>query len=249
MTADVGNLETELLSLILTFVVDNSPSTVKSLALVNRSFYSTTKLIGHRFKKVKYGTARGEAGKGTDLEPWFEDEVLLRGVRHVTVESSRSYGHSAHHDSEKQDREALEIAKYGDLITLITKLGSLKTLTWSYNDWSNSCDPIPAKVLNTLHEHHKKAELRVTWNRWDTTADHTDPSETALAKSPALSSIQTQIGVRTFPKQADKSRKVDQAERVLWERTGLPMFQGPSMLRWSRLVRPPISRNANICAS
>ena len=243
MATGLGSLEIELLSLILEFVVDNSPTSTKFLALVNNNFYSTTKLIGHRSKTIEYGADRGEAGQGTDLVPWFRDNDLLRGVRYITVESSRSNRRGGHHDTEDQDREALEIAKYGDLITLITKLGNLRTLIWSYSD------PMPVRVLEALHEHHKKADLRVTWNRWDITTDHADPSESALAKSPALSSIRAQIWVSTIPKEAHKSAETSQAESILRESTGLPMAQVPSMLTKSRSIVVSISRNANICAS
>ena len=151
MTVGLGNLEIELLSLILEFVVDSSPSTTETITLVNKHWYSTSKLVAHRSKTIEYDTIQGEAGKRTDLKAWLQNDELLRGVRRITVNRRRSSPFGSRPESEEQDREALEKAKYDDLISLISRLGNLKTLIWSHSD------PIPAKVLEALHEHHKKA--------------------------------------------------------------------------------------------
>ena len=187
MGGGLGSLEIELLSLILELVVDNSPGTTKSLALVNKHLYSTAKLVGHRHKKIEYGA--GDRGKRADLKPWLANDELLRGVRCITVEGGgRNFWQPDREGDEDQD--SLEGAKYDDLITLISKLGNLKSLIWS------NSDAIPATGLEALHGYHKKAELKLySWTRRDVGADHTDPDEIALSKSPALSLIRATIWV------------------------------------------------------
>lgn len=187
------SVDVELLAQILEYVDDTSPNTTKSIALVNKYFHSIAKLVAHRRKKLAYATSNGKF-RSPNLRQLLEDDSVLRGIRYLTVDSrpwtdqDQTRLHPGDHESTETASEEVEEHRWGDLGTLIGKLGNLKTLTW--NLW----EPIPKLVLDALHKHHTKAELRLNhWCRSRFDLDHKDAAEIALAKSPALTAIRAQV--------------------------------------------------------
>jgi hypothetical protein len=183
----LGNLEVEILSIMQELVIDSHPASARDIALVNKRFYSTYRLVGHRNKTITFNNSRGVPGKCTLVKLWLEDEELLRGVRHLTIVSKRDC-YEEPVATTPEEREQYEASKYDDLLALINLAGNLRTLVWSAED------PIPASILSALESRHKNLSLRITnWSRWDDSGDHSDPSETALAKCSALTSIRATI--------------------------------------------------------
>ncbi|KPI43037.1 uncharacterized protein AB675_1956 [Cyphellophora attinorum] len=166
------SLEVELLSWIFELIDDTSPATLRSLALVNKYFNATTKLVAHRHKTLNY-TPLNWKNDATEVQQWLQSEDILRGLRYLTVENVYT-----------SDSDENPEVKWRELALLIEKLGNVKLLVWNHGSM------IPLPILNALHTHQKKAELQIyKFERNEQTADEHDPAELALAASPALTAI------------------------------------------------------------
>ena len=185
-------LNHDCVSNILECVDDVSPQTTKnSLRFVNKAFYATTNIVGHRRKLLRFPPigyfcpASDPDHNNLDLSSWLSNDDVLRGLHYLTIASNRRSEQMISSDLEPRDQEE---TKFENLVSLVTKLGNLKVLNWSYHG------PIPLAVVEALQEHHPKAELRVySFDRFSATDDHQDPAELALAKSPNLTIIKTSI--------------------------------------------------------
>lgn len=191
--ATLATIDVELLAQILEYVDDTSPNTTKSVALINKYFHATSKLVAHRHKKLAYAAANGRF-QSPDLTQLLEDDSVLRGIRHLTIDSrpwsdeDRAQTSSIDHEHTNPASEEIEVDRWTDLANLVERLGNLKTLTW--NIW----EPVPKLILDALHKHHTKAELRLNhWCRSKCDLDHKDADEIALAQSPALTGIRAQV--------------------------------------------------------
>lgn len=175
MPTGLGNLEVELLAFVFELIDDTSPRTVQSLALVNKCFYATYRLIAHRHKTLNLKYRLLEDGR-TELQQWLQSEDVLRGLRYLTI--------GLKHEVNPHDRTVDQDTKFNDLKSLIEKLANLKLLVWNHDSM------IPVAILNALHKHHKHAELQIyNFHREDQCADENIESEIALARSPALTAI------------------------------------------------------------
>ncbi len=184
-------LNHDCISSILEYVDDVSPQTTKSsIRFVNKEFYATTKIIGHRRKVLRfpplgYCCHHDPDPADLDISAWLTHDDVLRGLRYLTIATAPL---SEQMNNAKDESRQQEQRKFGNLISFITKLGNLKLLNWSYRG------PIPLGIVEALHKYHPKAELQVYFfGRHDATADHQDPAELALANSPNLSTIKASL--------------------------------------------------------
>lgn len=168
--ARLDSLEVELLALIFEYVADSSSNSALNFALTSKIFYTSGKLVAHRYKTISLN----HDGTSEELQGWLQNEDVLRGLRHLEVRNAR--------------RTDSKVVSCPDLVTLIEKLSNLKTLTWS------DTNMIPSQVLEALDKHQKTAKLGIfNFERADQVADANDPHEIALAHSPALTAIRTRI--------------------------------------------------------
>ena len=192
MSSKAGFLEVEILSAILSVVLDESPGTTKAVSLVNKHWFATGKLVAYRRQTLDFTEFAEEPQlhpqltnemvrkinrdnhdrwrKSRDthgsIPRWLNDPTALRSIRHITVTGSAK-------------RE-----KHLPLVQLVEKLKNLKTLTWECHD------PVPFALLEAIEVYHPKMQLRVTnWTRPATTANHEDSAEIALAKSRNLTTL------------------------------------------------------------
>lgn len=82
MPSSFDSLDVELLNLIFGFL-EESPSSIKSVAAVNRYFHAVSRLVAHRNKEVVFDYDHGVANK--NLQKWLDNDGVLRGVRHLTI--------------------------------------------------------------------------------------------------------------------------------------------------------------------
>ena len=202
MTISVTTLDVELLIEILAYVDDTSPTTTRSVSLVNKHLNATSKLVVHRHKTLVF------VGPGLDspLNDWRNDPLILHGIRRLTVSEKdgisfenagplsqadidRIYSGGVDSLPRRHQDLADDVQKtWDDLAGFICQTSNLRALTWNLG-----C-PIPAVVLDALHLHQKRAWLTIKrWCRAKDSADHTDAAEITLAKSPALRSIRAAI--------------------------------------------------------
>lgn len=120
---------------------------------------------------------------------WTHDDGALSDLRHLKVEklpsSSLTFqGHRPYEDEYKDFVEGLE-----PFNRFISRLQNLKSLTWN-------AGPVTHTLLQTLHKHHPKAVLKIfCFERWDSSLDHLDESETALSTYPTLKCFRASGGV------------------------------------------------------
>ena len=176
---DLESLEVEVLSWIFELVDDTAPATTKSLALVCRQFNLITKTVAHRHKTLDF-VAGHHYGRTNELKAWLQNEDILRGLRHLTIESRGA----TIEESDEADEYDHPDDKWQELVSLIEKLANLKVLVWNHDCM------LPLPVLNALHVHQKKAELQIYFfQREIQEADENVPAEVALSRSPALTAI------------------------------------------------------------
>ena len=179
---------------ILELVDDASPQTTKnSIRFVNKEFYATTKITGHRRKTLRFpalgfGSPQDNPSPAQlDISSWLSNDDVLRGLHYLTISDGRYCDGLIRNDSPAAWPTVQE-EKFDSLATLIAKLGNLKSLDWSYRG------PVPLSVLGALHKHQPKAELRVyNFTRLENTTNHQDPAELALSKSPALTLVRASL--------------------------------------------------------
>ncbi|KAF2244835.1 hypothetical protein BU26DRAFT_522573 [Trematosphaeria pertusa] len=166
-------LDTDIVLEILEYVADNYPATLKSLSLVNKALNNVTQSIKHRNKRYTFAhvSNKDRVVRNTELIcGWMSDARIVRGIRNLTIA-----GNPVTSDPPVTPTEIAHVVK------LITKVGGLKRLDW--RAWI----PIPLEVLDALHIHQRKAELRViAWVRASQDLGPDDEAELALAHSPAL---------------------------------------------------------------
>lgn len=164
--APLDSLGLEILTSIFEYVADSSAESALNFSLANRTCYASAKLVGYRYKSLSYR----HDGNSAEVEGWLSNEDLLRGLRHLEVKSGRE--------------PSADLTPYDNLVTLIKRLGNLKTLTWSGGAM------ITSEILEALQKHHKNAKLGVyNFTRRDQTADENVPDEIALARSANLTAI------------------------------------------------------------
>ena len=184
-------LNQDCISSILEYVDDVSPKTTKnSIRFVNKTFYATTNIVGHRRKVLRFPGC-GQTWHpdpdpaDLDISSWLTNEDVLRGLHYLTIATDPL---SPRLNTFQGDLRQQEKGKFENLATLIRKLGNLKLLNWSYHG------PIPLDIIEALQENHPKAELQVYhFGRYDVSANHEDPAELALSKSANLTTLKVSL--------------------------------------------------------
>jgi hypothetical protein len=172
----LGSLEIELLSAILEYVDDESPSTTKSASLVNKHLYATARRI--RFRRQTLDLSN--LGKvRSRLSAFLAEPDALRCIRHLAIVGNAHSNHPG--PTELQ-------FTYESLARLIRDLASLRGIVWQY------AGQIPLNILDAIHQCQPRAALKIyNWCREAYGAGHADPTELALAHSPALTSLHASI--------------------------------------------------------
>ena len=202
MSTTLTTLDAELLIEILAYVDDTSPTTTRSVSLVNKHLNATSKLVVHRNKILVYVGS----GLKSPLSKWRSNDLVLHGIRTLTISEKdpispenvgplspadviRIYSGGVDPLPERHQQLADNVQKTWDnLAGFVCQLSNLRKLTWNLR-----CQ-IPFTVLNALHLHQKKAELAINnWTGASNSADHLDTIEVSLANSPALVKIRALI--------------------------------------------------------
>lgn len=176
---------------ILECVDDVSPQTTKnSIRFVNKAFYATTNIVGHRRKMLRFPPFGhcchpNPDPADLDISSWLTNEDVLRDLHYLNIATAPL---SKQMDNSQGNSRQQEKRKFENLATLITKLGNLKLLNWSYRG------PIPLDVVEALQGHHPKAELQIYhFARYDDSANHEDPAELALSRSANLTTLKASL--------------------------------------------------------
>lgn len=176
----IGDLGVDILSMIFEYINDTSPETISKVEQVNLQFHGIAGLLKHHNKSVSTNTLKdSEAAKM--IWRWSEDSVLLRTMRHLTVEYlSLRMGRMERFEKIPHTQFALS--------QLIESLSNLRSLTWNIDT------PIFWMVVSALQQHHPRAELKITawvrfhrFQRWLDIFDHT------LVNSTSLTSLTAEI--------------------------------------------------------
>jgi hypothetical protein len=167
-------------------IFDTRPST-KSLLLVNKTFYATAQRLHNRHKHLIIRQENGDGDSERSMnfiaallhDPSKRD--ILRSIRTLTVTCGL-----------KRRSELLDSSTYEQNIEqlgrLVSKIPKLLTLTFKGDL------PIPLTLLETLEKHQPQCHLHIEdWHRTRADMDHNDVTEIALANSPNLRSITTEL--------------------------------------------------------
>jgi hypothetical protein len=209
--AQLDDLAKEVVALIFEYVVDTSPKSALAFGTTCRSHYWTYKLVSHRHKRIMAKSdeqtpmlstddidflddmdfrdlmrftnpVSSSTMSFTDLEAWKEDEIILRGIRHLVVDQAPQ----THRSSP---------SSVNDFVDLLQKLSKLTCLDWNFKR------PIPPSILEALHRHQPEAELRIfQYDISSPLSSELFTIEPALSKLPALTAIKVNMkGSINFP--------------------------------------------------
>ena len=158
---------------------------MRSVQLVNRHFYLTAQLVTHRHKTLNLSEKDSTLSLALSrLTRWLDDDLVLRGIRHLTVAGHPQY--IRHQDGDIAPEE--DSYKWTLLARLLEKLMNLRLLTFTYDG------QFPLIVLDALHKHHPKAQLRIyNFRRPSCSLDHNNRAEIALSTSPALTALKANV--------------------------------------------------------
>jgi len=102
------------------------------------------------------------------------------------VEKAQSWSFQSLDPHENENEQSIE--SLDQFNTVVSRIQNLKSLTWN-------AGPIPHSLLETLHNCHPKAVLKIfKFERFDNSLDHLDDSEVALSTYPTLTHLRAAGG-------------------------------------------------------
>ena len=226
--AKLGNLNPELLAIILQYVVDSSTRPFPNLNLVSHHFNSITQTLIRRKIYLDFDHDNLSA-TNEKIETLLSEDLKLANIRHLTLHGQPGNIVSNPSREQLRYREVLGATenyrvrkrvrrkaydRYGivwrRLENLITKVYKLETIHWSVNE------PMPKAILQAITASHPTASLGISdWSRDGDNVAHDDEDELALIRCPNLHSIQASFPLRDALTNGRKVR-YDYREIAFW---------------------------------
>ncbi|KAL9625290.1 MAG: hypothetical protein Q9160_000692 [Pyrenula sp. 1 TL-2023] len=203
MTINLGNLNEDILSIILHFVIESSPRSAASVSFVNHHFYRVSSLLKYRRKSLHltHGDSSLEKLKILIADPYF-----LRGLRNLEIDSlvwwkwqserpcGRPYDTSYEGCPKREDltEEAVLI------IEIVEKAARLETVKITVipnprtfnEDGEHQPWQLPHLFVETLQTSHPKAKLLIFgWQRLNSRVHELDLAEETLVRSTSLKTL------------------------------------------------------------